>query len=44
MRWTTPAREEDIRYARGGTYLAMEGPQFSSLAESQSLPLLGLLA
>jgi 5'-methylthioadenosine phosphorylase len=27
-------REEGIRHARGGTYLAMEGPQFSSLAES----------
>jgi 5'-methylthioadenosine phosphorylase len=28
------AREEDIRCAQGGTYLAMEGPQFSTLAES----------
>ena len=28
------AREADIPYRRGGTYLAMEGPQFSSLAES----------
>jgi len=28
------AREESIRCARGGTYLAMEGPQFSTLAES----------
>jgi 5'-methylthioadenosine phosphorylase len=27
-------KEEDIPYARGGTYLAMEGPQFSTLAES----------
>ena len=27
-------RDEKIRHARGGTYLAMEGPQFSSLAES----------
>ncbi len=26
--------EEDISHAVGGTYLAMEGPQFSSLAES----------
>ena len=26
--------EEKIPHARGGTYLAMEGPQFSSLAES----------
>jgi 5'-methylthioadenosine phosphorylase len=28
------AREEGIAHAKGGTYLAMEGPQFSSLAES----------
>lgn len=28
------ARTEDLSYRRGGTYLAMEGPQFSSLAES----------
>jgi 5'-methylthioadenosine phosphorylase len=28
------AREANIEYAVGGTYLAMEGPQFSSLAES----------
>ena len=28
------AKGEGIRYARGGTYVAMEGPQFSSLAES----------
>ncbi len=28
------AREEKIAYKRGGIYLAMEGPQFSSLAES----------
>ncbi|SHM31101.1 S-methyl-5'-thioadenosine phosphorylase [Roseibium suaedae] len=28
------ARAEDLTYRRGGTYLAMEGPQFSSLAES----------
>lgn len=27
-------REEGITHARGGTYLAMEGPQFSTLAES----------
>jgi 5'-methylthioadenosine phosphorylase len=27
-------REEDIPFARRGTYLAMEGPQFSTLAES----------
>lgn len=30
----TAARAEDIPYRRGGVYLAMEGPQFSSLAES----------
>jgi 5'-methylthioadenosine phosphorylase len=28
------AREEYIKHAKGGIYLAMEGPQFSSLAES----------
>jgi 5'-methylthioadenosine phosphorylase len=29
------ARESGIELARGGTYLVMEGPQFSSLAESE---------
>ena len=29
------ARAEAIEYHRGGTYLAMEGPQFSTLAESK---------
>ena len=29
------ARDADIQYVRGGTYLAIEGPQFSSLAESR---------
>ncbi|MEP3277606.1 MAG: S-methyl-5'-thioadenosine phosphorylase [Stappiaceae bacterium] len=29
------AKAEDISYHKGGTYLAMEGPQFSSLAESE---------
>jgi 5'-methylthioadenosine phosphorylase len=29
------AVDESIPYRRGGTYLAMEGPQFSSLAESR---------
>ncbi|MFA9460760.1 S-methyl-5'-thioadenosine phosphorylase [Thiohalorhabdus methylotrophus] len=29
------AREEGLRVHRGGTYLAMEGPQFSSRAESE---------
>src|SRR6201991_2820339 len=28
------AKAESIAFARGGTYLCMEGPQFSSLAES----------
>ncbi|MGA2563150.1 MAG: S-methyl-5'-thioadenosine phosphorylase [Steroidobacteraceae bacterium] len=28
------ARAQHISYVRGGTYLAMEGPQFSSVAES----------
>lgn len=30
------AAAEDIAYAAGGTYVCMEGPQFSSLAESLS--------
>ena len=29
------ATNADMEYVRGGTYLAMEGPQFSSFAESQ---------
>jgi 5'-methylthioadenosine phosphorylase len=29
------AREEGIGFQKGGTYLAMEGPQFSTLAESR---------
>ena len=29
------ARETDVPIHRGGTYLAMEGPQFSTLAESE---------
>ncbi|WP_050426104.1 S-methyl-5'-thioadenosine phosphorylase [Bradyrhizobium tropiciagri] len=32
----TAAEAERISFARGGTYLCMEGPQFSSLAESLS--------
>ena len=28
------ARAETISYTRGGTYLVMEGPQFSTRAES----------
>ncbi len=28
------ARDVGVKYAKGGTYLAMEGPQFSSVAES----------
>ncbi|WP_323763518.1 S-methyl-5'-thioadenosine phosphorylase [Marinovum sp.] len=31
----TAARDAGIRVHRGGTYLAMEGPQFSTLAESK---------
>jgi 5'-methylthioadenosine phosphorylase len=31
----TAAHEAGIEVARGGTYLVMEGPQFSSLAESE---------
>ena len=27
-------KKENIKYQRGGTYIAMEGPQFSTLAES----------
>lgn len=30
----TALKAEDIPHARGGTYLVMEGPQFSTLAES----------
>ena len=31
----TAAREAGLEVARGGTYLVMEGPQFSTLAESE---------
>ncbi len=31
----TAATKSGLRYVRGGTYLVMEGPQFSSLAESE---------
>ncbi|MEP2783703.1 MAG: S-methyl-5'-thioadenosine phosphorylase [Pseudoruegeria sp.] len=31
----TAAKDSDIKVHRGGTYLAMEGPQFSTLAESK---------
>jgi len=34
-RLETAAKSLNIPMARGGTYLAMEGPQFSSLAESE---------
>ena len=45
--WSTPSRRrrkaEEHRPTRaGGTYLVMEGPQFSTRAESQPLPHLGL--
>lgn len=35
------ASAEDIEYRRGGTYLCMEGPQFSSRAESLTYKALG---
>ena len=38
------ARALAIKVVRGGTYLAMEGPQFSTLAESQAVPQLELPA
>jgi 5'-methylthioadenosine phosphorylase len=31
---STACAEEGIKYARGGSYICIEGPQFSSLAES----------
>jgi 5'-methylthioadenosine phosphorylase len=37
----TAAEAESIPFARGGTYLCMEGPQFSSLAESLTYKELG---
>jgi 5'-methylthioadenosine phosphorylase len=37
----TAAEAEDIAVARGGTYLCMEGPQFSTLAESLTYKQLG---
>ncbi len=35
------AREEDIPFVKGGTYVCMEGPQFSSRAESLTYKSLG---
>jgi 5'-methylthioadenosine phosphorylase len=35
-RLATAAEAEDIGFVKGGTYVAMEGPQFSSLAESRA--------
>src|SRR3954467_2472160 len=35
------ARAEDIACVRGGTYVCMEGPQFSSLAESLAYKAMG---
>src|SRR6202000_470380 len=35
------AEAQGIAFARGGTYLCMEGPQFSSLAESTTYKGLG---
>src|SRR5258707_5443668 len=37
----TAAEAEGIAFARGGTYVCMEGPQFSSLAESMTYKGLG---
>src|SRR6201997_197556 len=37
----TAAEAEDIAIARGGTYVCIEGPQFSSLAESMTYKNLG---
>ena len=34
-RWKRRLKTVDLTAVRGGTYLAMEGPQFSSLAESE---------
>ena len=39
-----PQRIWVFRSCAGGTYLTMEGPQFSTRAESELYPLLGLLA
>ena len=38
----TAARAEGLPLTRGGTYLVMEGPQFSTRAEVQSLSVVGL--
>ncbi len=34
-RWNPPARDLGLPVTRGGTYLVMEGPQFSTKAESE---------
>ena len=34
-RWRRPARRLGLPVTRGGTYLVMEGPQFSTRAESE---------
>ena len=44
MRWKPRARTLGLPVTRGGTYLVMEGPQFSTKAESEPVPQLGLLA
>ena len=41
-RWPRPGREAGIAMKRGGTYMVMEGPQFSTLAESNLYRSLGL--
>ena len=35
MRWRPTAQALGLPVTRGGTYLVMEGPQFSTLAESE---------
>jgi 5'-methylthioadenosine phosphorylase len=37
----TAAKAENIRHVRGGTYICMEGPQFSTYAESMTYKQLG---
>ena len=39
--WRRPPRPKAIAVARGGTYVCMEGPQFSTLAESLTYKGLG---
>jgi 5'-methylthioadenosine phosphorylase len=41
IRLAEAAREEGISFARGGTYVCIEGPQFSTYAESMTYKTLG---